>query len=91
MVREARLGSPGILGSPGFGWRWCAEAGSWSRSGRVGAGRLCTVLVGEGTLTPTDNGVHVTMTVDRMHDLEWTERLIGGRQIELANLGKAVG
>ncbi|MFD0637367.1 MFS transporter [Catenulispora yoronensis] len=91
VVREARLGSPGILGSPGFGWRWCAEAGSWSRSGRVGAGRLCTVLVGEGTLTPTDNGVHVTMTVDRMHDLEWTERLIGGRQIELANLGKAVG
>ncbi|WP_344670009.1 hypothetical protein [Catenulispora yoronensis] len=49
------------------------------------------MLVGEGTLTPTDNGVHVTMTVDRMHDLEWTERLIGGRQIELANLGKAVG
>jgi len=45
----------------------------------------------EVELTPTDDGVHVTMTVDAMHDEEWTQRLIAGRQNELANLGKLVG
>lgn len=42
-------------------------------------------------LTPTDTGVHVTMTVDAMHDEEWTQRLVAGRQNELANLGRLVG
>jgi uncharacterized protein YndB with AHSA1/START domain len=37
------------------------------------------------------DGVHVTMTVDAMHDEEWTERLVAGRRNELANLGKVVG
>lgn len=45
----------------------------------------------EVELTPTDDGVHVTMTADEMHDPEWTERLLTGRQNELANLGKVVG
>ncbi|MDX3803181.1 SRPBCC domain-containing protein [Streptomyces sp. AK04-3B] len=44
-------------------------------------------------LTPTDDGdgVHVTMTMDALHDQEWTERLTAGRENELANLAKLVG
>lgn len=45
----------------------------------------------EVELTPTDAGVHVTMTADAMHDEEWTQRLLAGRQNELANLAKVVG
>ncbi|NUR59831.1 MAG: SRPBCC domain-containing protein [Catenulispora sp.] len=47
----------------------------------------------EVEFTPNDegDGVHVTMIVDAMHDEEWTQRLVGGRQNELANLGKVVG
>ncbi|NUP38108.1 MAG: SRPBCC domain-containing protein [Streptomyces sp.] len=45
----------------------------------------------EVELTTTDDGVHVTMTVDAMHDEEWTQRLVAGRQNELANLEKLVG
>jgi len=45
----------------------------------------------EVDLTPTDNGVHVTMTVDALHDEEWTGRLIAGRRNEMENLGKLVG
>ncbi|MFJ8623192.1 SRPBCC domain-containing protein [Kitasatospora sp. NPDC093550] len=44
----------------------------------------------EVELTPTDGGVHVTMTVDAMHDDEWTERLVAGRRNELANLAHLV-
>ncbi|MET8629511.1 hypothetical protein ABZW30_38235 [Kitasatospora sp. NPDC004669] len=42
-------------------------------------------------LTPTDDGVHVAMTVDAMHDQEWTDRLVAGRRNELANLAALVG
>lgn len=45
----------------------------------------------EVELTPTEDGVHVTMIVDEMHDPEWTERLTAGRRNELENLGKLVG
>jgi hypothetical protein len=31
------------------------------------------------------------MTMDKMHDEEWTQRLVMGRQNELDNLGKLVG
>jgi uncharacterized protein YndB with AHSA1/START domain len=33
-----------------------------------------------------DEGMHVTMTVDSMHDQVWTERLLAGRTNELDNL-----
>ena len=45
----------------------------------------------EFTPSADGDGVHVTMTVDAMHDEEWTERLVAGRKNELANLGKIVG
>ncbi|MBY8882580.1 SRPBCC family protein [Actinacidiphila acidipaludis] len=45
----------------------------------------------EVELTTTDDGVRVTMTVDAMHDKEWTQRLVAGRRNELANLEKLVG
>ncbi|MEU8512867.1 SRPBCC domain-containing protein [Kitasatospora sp. NPDC048722] len=45
----------------------------------------------EAELTPTDDGVHVTMTVDAMHDQERTDRLVTGRRNELANLAALVG
>ncbi|NUR25987.1 MAG: SRPBCC domain-containing protein [Catenulispora sp.] len=45
----------------------------------------------EVDLTPTADGVHVTMTVDAMHDDEWTERLTAGRRNEMENLGKLIG
>jgi len=35
-----------------------------------------------------DDGVHVVMTVDPMHDEEWTQRLVAGRENELDNLAK---
>jgi uncharacterized protein YndB with AHSA1/START domain len=38
-------------------------------------------------LTPKDGGTKVVMTVDRMHDDVWTDRLVAGRENELANLG----
>ncbi|AYF74818.1 SRPBCC domain-containing protein [Nocardia yunnanensis] len=41
-------------------------------------------------LEPTDTGVRVVMTVDAMHDDVWTQRLIQGRQNELANLAAVV-
>lgn len=44
----------------------------------------------EVEFTPTAEGVHVTMTVDALHDEEWTERLVAGRRNELENLGKLV-
>lgn len=45
----------------------------------------------EVELSPTDAGVHVTMTVDAMHDEEWTQRLSAGRENELANLAAVIG
>ncbi|MFJ6382512.1 SRPBCC domain-containing protein [Kitasatospora sp. NPDC092039] len=45
----------------------------------------------EVELTPTGGGVRVTMTVDAMHDQEWTDRLVAGRRDELANLAALVG
>jgi uncharacterized protein YndB with AHSA1/START domain len=41
-------------------------------------------------LTPAHSQVEVTMTVERMHDDTWTERLIAGRQNELDNLARAI-
>ena len=38
-------------------------------------------------LTPTDDGgTHVVMTMEPMHDDEWTQRLVAGRANELDNL-----
>ena len=41
-------------------------------------------------LTPTHDGVHVVMTADPMHDDVWTQRLVAGRENELANLAKVI-
>jgi hypothetical protein len=41
-------------------------------------------------LVPDGDRVNVTMTVERMHDDIWTERLIAGRGNELDNLTKAL-
>jgi uncharacterized protein YndB with AHSA1/START domain len=41
-------------------------------------------------LEPEANGTRVMMTVDRMHDDEWTQRLLAGRENELENLAKIV-
>jgi hypothetical protein len=38
-------------------------------------------------LTPEGDGTRVTMTMEPMHDEEWTQRLVAGRENELANLG----
>lgn len=37
-------------------------------------------------LTATDGGTLVTMTMDDLHDAEWTGRLVAGRENELDNL-----
>ncbi len=37
-------------------------------------------------LAPTDSGTLVTMTIDPMHDEEWTQRIVAGRANELDNL-----
>lgn len=39
---------------------------------------------------PVDEGVQVTMTVEAMHDEEWTHRLVAGRENELDNLGRVI-
>ncbi|MCE5292169.1 MAG: SRPBCC domain-containing protein [Nocardiaceae bacterium] len=39
------------------------------------------------TLTSVPNGTRVVMTIERMHDDEWTERIVAGRGNELDNLG----
>ena len=38
----------------------------------------------------TDSGSTVTMTVEAMHDEEWTQRLLAGRANELDNLARLV-
>jgi len=40
--------------------------------------------------TETEDGVHVVMTVDPLHDEEWTQRLVAGRENELDNLAKVL-
>lgn len=37
-------------------------------------------------LEPADGGTRVTMTMDALHDDEWTGRLLAGRTNEMANL-----
>ncbi|WP_263729173.1 SRPBCC family protein [Cellulomonas sp. SG140] len=44
----------------------------------------------EVVLTPTDDGTHVVMTVEELHDEVWTLRLLEGRANELANLDGVV-
>jgi uncharacterized protein YndB with AHSA1/START domain len=39
-------------------------------------------------LSPDPEGVRVVMTVEPMHDEEWTERLVAGRGMELDNLAR---
>jgi uncharacterized protein YndB with AHSA1/START domain len=39
-------------------------------------------------LRPDGHGVAVTMTMQRLHDDEWTQRLVAGRTNELDNLGR---
>ncbi len=41
-------------------------------------------------LSPTDSGTLVTMTIDPMHDEEWTQRIVAGRANELDNLARLV-
>ena len=41
-------------------------------------------------LAPANEGVHVTMTIDPMHDEVWTERLLAGRGNELDNLAALI-
>jgi uncharacterized protein YndB with AHSA1/START domain len=41
-------------------------------------------------LDASGDGVKVTMTVEAMHDEEWTQRLLVGRANELDNLAQAV-
>lgn len=41
-------------------------------------------------LESTARGTRVTMDVDRMHDDEWTQRLVMGRENELANLSHVI-
>jgi uncharacterized protein YndB with AHSA1/START domain len=41
-------------------------------------------------LRPTASGVSLVMTVDAMHDDEWTQRLLAGRANELDNLAAVV-
>jgi uncharacterized protein YndB with AHSA1/START domain len=42
-------------------------------------------------LRPAGGGTHVVMTLEAMHDEEWTQRLLMGRANELENLAKVVG
>jgi uncharacterized protein YndB with AHSA1/START domain len=37
-------------------------------------------------LSPEDGGTRVAMTMEPLHDEEWTQRLVAGRENELANL-----
>ncbi|GAA3262568.1 SRPBCC family protein [Nonomuraea helvata] len=41
-------------------------------------------------IRPEGDGVRVTMTMDAMHDEEWTQRLTAGRANELDNLGRVI-
>ena len=41
-------------------------------------------------LTPDDGRMNVVMTIERMHDDVWTQRLAAGRANELDNLGKVL-
>jgi uncharacterized protein YndB with AHSA1/START domain len=41
-------------------------------------------------LEPTETGVAVLMTVEPMHDEDWTQRLLAGRANELDNLAAVV-
>jgi uncharacterized protein YndB with AHSA1/START domain len=41
-------------------------------------------------LVPQDGGVRVVMTIEPMHDDDWTQRLIAGRTNELDNLGRLI-
>jgi uncharacterized protein YndB with AHSA1/START domain len=40
--------------------------------------------------TPSGGGVHVVMSMEPMHDEEWTQRLVAGRTNELDNLAKSI-
>jgi uncharacterized protein YndB with AHSA1/START domain len=41
-------------------------------------------------LTPETDGVRVVMTVEPLHDDEWTQRLVAGRENELHNLARLI-
>ncbi len=41
-------------------------------------------------LVPDGAGTQVTMTMEPMHDDEWTQRLVAGRENELANLARVL-
>jgi uncharacterized protein YndB with AHSA1/START domain len=41
-------------------------------------------------LEPADGGTRVVMTIDPLHDDEWTRRLVAGRSNELENLARIV-
>ncbi|HEY1479933.1 MAG TPA: hypothetical protein VGF46_07865, partial [Gaiellales bacterium] len=41
-------------------------------------------------IRPTEAGIEVVMSVEPLHDDEWTQRLLAGRSNELDNLGAVV-
>jgi hypothetical protein len=41
-------------------------------------------------LSPADDGVRVVMTVEPMHNADWTQRLVAGRENELDNLRQLI-
>jgi uncharacterized protein YndB with AHSA1/START domain len=45
----------------------------------------------EVALTATDAGVRMVLTFDAMHDAEWTERMVQGRNSELVKLARVLG
>jgi hypothetical protein len=42
-------------------------------------------------LAPADGGTEVTMTMEPMHNAEWTQRLVAGGSNELDNLAGVLG
>jgi uncharacterized protein YndB with AHSA1/START domain len=41
-------------------------------------------------LVATEGGTEVTMTIEPLHDAEWTQRLVAGRSNELDNLARVL-
>ncbi|MFI1916037.1 SRPBCC domain-containing protein [Nocardia sp. NPDC020380] len=40
--------------------------------------------------TPVEDGVRVVMTIEPLHDADWTQRIVAGRTNELDNLGALI-
>ncbi len=53
-------------------------------------GRPPYEVLTEVGLRPAGEGAEVTMTMEPMHDTEWTKQLVAGRRNELENLAKVL-